>query len=684
MQHVISCLYSVVLALCACAVSAQPQKQPLEFGLLGGIGLATHDAAFSKLGNFPSCCPEFTGGSGSGVVLGGYAAFVLTDRIRLHGRLVSSSEPTTMTDDERTVVADLRNGASVVDALFRHELNATIATVGIEPLIAWQPMRQLELLMGPRIAFTTTASFTQRETLEEPADYGAYLGDDRVWVDNSGLIPQSQSIRLGLVAAARYSLPMNGDSTLVLVPELSYVYDLSGIASGLAWDSHQIRLTAAIGWRPKYAYEPDIQPDPPANIIPETIPEPIAERPADRKPPLAGTITAVGLNDDGSEESLVEVRIEETVAKELRPLLPFVYFNEGDASIPTRYRRKTQAQAEVFREDQLFADSTLGIYHDILNIIGRRMIEQPAATLTITGTTSATPQDNGKNLAEQRAEAVRSYLVTVWGIQPTRLDVVARPGLPERPTRANDPLDIQRAHEENRRVEFTSADPDILRPVTTTDTIRIANPPSVRFRTDNTTRSPLSTWSVTADQGGRELFGTSGTADLPAMHVWKVAADRQKTPLTEEPLSYRLTLEDQSGGVFTTAPATIPVRQVTISRKKIERIGDKEIDRFSLILFDFDEAIVKGQNAAIVGIIASKTKAASSVTISGSTDVIGSETYNAQLARSRAVETAKALGLTGQATIISKGENGPYTMSLPEGRAYNRTVVVTVETPIAR
>ncbi|MCU0329766.1 MAG: hypothetical protein MUC47_02175 [Candidatus Kapabacteria bacterium] len=668
-------LISFIAPLCIGA-----QDRPLEFGLMGGLGLGTHDAAFSKLGSFPSCCPEFTGGSGTGAVIGGYAAFSLSDGVRIHTRLLSSSEPATMTDDERTVVADLRNGASVVDALFRHELNASIATIGLEPLIAWQPAGSLELMIGPRLAFTTTASFTQRETLVEPSDYGAYLGDDRVWVDNSGLIPNAQSVRLGVVLAARYSLPMNADSTLLLVPEASYVYDVTGVAAGVSWKSHQLRLMAGIGWRPRREQEPIIEPAPPSKD--EEVP--IVEVPVDRKPPLAGSIRAVAVQANGGEEALVEMKVEETVAKELRPLLPYVYFSAGDARIPDRYRRRTKEEALRFREDQLYADSTLGIYHDLLNVIGRRLQSRPSASLTLTGTVSSTPQDNGQDLARRRAEAVRDYLVSSWGIPASRLTIVARGTLPELPTRANDPADVELAHEENRRVEISCSDPSVLEPVLTTDTLRVSNPPSVRFWTENLTASRLMSWKVEARQAGVGLYSASGTGVLPKAHLWNIMENRATIPLAEEPIEYQLTLEDDRGSVFVSPPLSIPVRQLTISRKKIEQVGDREIERFSLILFDFNESAVKGQNASIVSIIASRTQNATSVTIAGSTDVIGSEAYNGQLARSRATETAKALGLTGTARIVSTGEQGPYTMSLPEGRAYSRTVVVTVETPITR
>jgi outer membrane protein OmpA-like peptidoglycan-associated protein len=70
------------------------------------------------------------------------------------------------------------------------------------------------------------------------------------------------------------------------------------------------------------------------------------------------------------------------------------------------------------------------------------------------------------------------------------------------------------------------------------------------------------------------------------------------------------------------------------------------------------------------------------VRINGYTDVLGTETYNEELSRNRAIETAKALGLPTSA-VLGLGEQRPlYPNDLPEGRAYNRTVTVTVETPV--
>lgn len=144
---------------------------------------------------------------------------------------------------------------------------------------------------------------------------------------------------------------------------------------------------------------------------------------------------------------------------------------------------------------------------------------------------------------------------------------------------------------------------------------------------------------------------------------------------------YRLTVEDSTAHVVQTLPQQVPVRQITIRKKRVERIADREIDRYRLILFEFNDAGVKGQNAAIVDLIKRRITPASTVTITGFTDNIGTASYNRELARQRAERTATSLGQP-LSTIKAATAQAPFPLDLPEGRAYARTVTVVVETPV--
>jgi outer membrane protein OmpA-like peptidoglycan-associated protein len=121
---------------------------------------------------------------------------------------------------------------------------------------------------------------------------------------------------------------------------------------------------------------------------------------------------------------------------------------------------------------------------------------------------------------------------------------------------------------------------------------------------------------------------------------------------------------------------------ITVVRKRREQIEDYEIERFSLILFDFDKAEIVGSNSKVVDFIASRTRPESQIEIRGYTDRTGDEMYNQQLSERRALATKAALNRS-DAVAIGIGERQLlYDNDLPEGRFYCRTVQVTVKTKV--
>lgn len=668
MQRRLSRLLSILTIALAAVGASIAQDLRTEYGITGAVGLNVHDASFRKLGMFPSCCPEFTGGSGIGFAVGGYAAFPLTSSLRLHARLTYALEGGSQSYDEGSFVADLRDSAKVVPAVFRHTLDASLSSIGLEPLLGWR-LGNLEIMGGLRLGFVTSASFTQREELVEPADYGAYLGDDRIWVETDAEIPDAAAMRLALAGGLRYDLPLNARGTVILAPEIMYYHALTGVASNVTWTAHQLRFGIALGFRPE---EPMTPPPPPPDTT--RVPDvPV-------RPLLTASIRAEGIEADGTTSPDLTIRIDETIATDLRPLLNHIYFDKGAADIPVRYRALRPEATASFREEQLYSTTTMETYHHVMDIVAQRMTQRPNARLRLTGCLSEDDATTDLTLARRRAEAVRSYLVDMWNIDAERIDIDAR-ATPERPTRANDPSQLPLAHEENRRVEISATDATILAPVATTDTIRTATPPTVRFHPDVTADAGVASWRIEAVQDGRPLFRQDGSRGTPSDVDWLVAGDRSTTPRSESPIVYRLTVEDGTGRVMQTLAQEIPVRQITVRQKRVERIADREIDRFSLILFDFNDAGIKGQNAAIIDLIKRRITAQSTVTITGFTDNIGTASYNRELARQRAETTATALAQP-VSTIRPAADNAPFPLDLPEGRAYARTVTVVVETQV--
>src|SRR5690606_26971476 len=115
---------------------------------------------------------------------------------------------------------------------------------------------------------------------------------------------------------------------------------------------------------------------------------------------------------------IVTVEITEYDSTDWVPVLNNIYFAEGSATIPERYRRLETADTSGFSLAGL-TGTTLDVYYDVMNIVGWRMRQLPGAVLQVVG------HRNGREaeaaLGRRRAEAVRDYLIETWGIDPQRI-----------------------------------------------------------------------------------------------------------------------------------------------------------------------------------------------------------------------------------------------------------------------
>jgi len=139
--------------------------------------------------------------------------------------------------------------------------------------------------------------------------------------------------------------------------------------------------------------------------------------------------------------------------------------------------------------------------------------------------------------------------------------------------------------------------------------------------------------------------------------------------------------------VFTTE-TRVPSQVKFIKREEriAQKMGYRVLEKYALILFEFDRAEIKQQNQIVIDRIIARIKElpSSQVQIVGHTDIIGAEQYNQTLSEHRAkaaYDLIMAAGMPAQTTVTYQGvgPNGPpYDNSLPEGRAFNRTVVIAI------
>jgi outer membrane protein OmpA-like peptidoglycan-associated protein len=142
-----------------------------------------------------------------------------------------------------------------------------------------------------------------------------------------------------------------------------------------------------------------------------------------------------------------------------------------------------------------------------------------------------------------------------------------------------------------------------------------------------------------------------------------------------------------SKGQSLRARDTSTVQFVKREERLARREGYKVVEKYALILFDFDRAEIKDRNRVVVDRIGRRIREVPSATVKivGHTDTIGKLDYNVALSKKRA-ETAFEQILAGgvaakdRVSFEGKGPVDPlFDNGLPEGRAFNRTVTVIME-----
>jgi outer membrane protein OmpA-like peptidoglycan-associated protein len=679
-------------------------QQRSGYGILAGYGINTHLVDFRSFPQYPNCCPQFSNGKGNAPIIGIFYDFPLTNTSSFSTRLTYNDYQGTLTTTEFVSLSGNIQGE------YQHIVDASLQNIGIESYYQYSPYNQLYIELGLRYAVYAHPTFSQKELLINPS-VGTFPNGSRSrneFIDQS--IPNYQSHSFGPVLGLSYQLPLNSLQTLFLLPELQVYYPLNDIVSQNDWHIHQYRCGFSIRYSPFHdkdihkTYKDitlidtiTISVKPPFTefirgnsslsidtiISPDSIVYVTMHKRTDtikygHKKQLEASITAWAVYDNNREEPLIKIVDEEFTSVLMTPLLPYVFFEKGSASIPNRYQILEQQQLLAFSEDSVNSDDRLSTYYHIMNIIAKRMKLYPQASLTLTGCNADIDEEQDNiSLSKQRVESIKQYLINQCGIESTRLKLVYR-NLPEKAANSK----TKDGAQENRRVELIGSIPEINAPIITNETIRTINPPIVRFKSQVIHDNPLEKWNIISRITDSSSQVYKGEDNVPAILEWNIDKQKGKTPFKQNKLDYSLMVDDIEG-LSSVDKGSIPVEYLSIKKKKTERIADKEINRFNLILFDVRSSDINSINKPIIQLIKTYIKPNSSVTVKGFTDKHGDTKKNEKLADERSKSTAKALGFSeSSGSVYSQGNADMYSPEYPEGRLYTRTVDVIIETPI--
>jgi outer membrane protein OmpA-like peptidoglycan-associated protein len=565
--------------------------------------------------------------------------------------------------------------SSIRDKDFRADIHHRSSGIAISPGLVIEPLKHLRFTLQPELDFFFYKKYHKNLIIVSP---GVTFNDDSRERELKAITStdSARTFNAAIRSTIGYEVPLS--SKLYAEPQIGITIPLLGVTPyWYAW-----RFEAGISLH--YDLTPRFETIEVFNNV--KVPRYVErQKPVETaKPKLKASITAIGVSREGIESPVLKMSVEEVRSRNAYPVLTYVFFDENSAEIPARYRQYTgpvEAQREFKGAEIRENIKPLELYEEVLNVLGSRLKADRNARIKLIGSIANTSSEAGKiQLARSRAETIREYLVKVWSIPPNRITIEAKLD-PDKPS----PNTTEEGREENRRVEFVISDEKITDPVTVLNIERLATPDLVKFKPSieadtNVVKIKSLTASVLAN--GRVLV-THSTNSSANTKVWAVT--EQDILQFKDSLQLKLEVEDQTGNIYV-AWGSLPIAVAQNTTDKPERI-----ERFSLILFDFDQSRIEDKNDRMIQRVATAlpTLQAERITIVGHTDESGDEAYNDRLSKTRAEEAklaleraAAAAGIKLPTRILTDGLGSRerlFDNSLPEGRFYSRTVNITVE-----
>lgn len=378
-----------------------------------------------------------------------------------------------------------------------------------------------------------------------------------------------------------------------------------------------------------------------------------------------------------------QMTIEEVTTIDSAPLLNYVFFETGKSELSGRYTLfNNQDQTEAFTEKAL--SGVMEKYSQLLNIIGKRLRQNPDATITLVGCNSNTGKEAGReDLSAGRAKSVQAYLRYVWGISPDRMGLESR-NLPEAPSTNR----IAEGQAENQRVEIRSTHPAILDTVKSEYVEKISNVPELKLIPKIAAEAGVANWEIQL-KAGDAVVGTYQGEGEPASALSLTFEKEQLDKIAAAgDIQASLKVTDKEANNSTIEQAgNLPVNFIKRKEQLVQKQGYKVREQYALILFDYDSAAIKARNKQVVDRIIGRIKVVpqAAINIVGHTDNIGKEDYNVRLSEKRA-QSVRNQFMQANAPVAynmevkGAGPHAPlYDNTVPEGRSLNRTVTIALE-----
>ncbi len=596
-------------------------------------------------------CGVYQSGNSSSISFGLNAGYVLIpDLLSIDAKILYDTRPIDLEKLNNTGLKVFIDN-EYNDLVLRHNYKASIKYLMLDLGAKYYPLKNIPA--GVRLGFDLSTEmfgnkYTNTESINSPK--GILFPDETLQheVESGELELNSTNYGINISIFGEYEQ----DTNFIIVPEISYRYQLNSNLKAVDWYSNMLRVGVSAVWYINLDKRPTEIPERNNNIVEKEIieqkPEPVVF----------------------SNLEINPLKYTETIVTQTYPLLPYIFFDSASVELDDKITQKQR-----FTDELSLPKNNIDIYYYMPDILGSRLENNPKYRLTITGVTDGVEiQDSTERLelALNRAKSLKAYLVDNFDIQDNQI-ILKSKDLPERISST----EYSEGYEENRRIELSSNDPSLFNPVIHKQFSEIdLSSEDVYFEVDIENSENIEFLNIYILQSDSVIYSETQRNIKDKFRFYKT--DIYDYLHKHKNYSIKLTARDSHSEEYTIS------KDIESSLK----LNDYELARLNLIVFDFDSDNITNINQNYLNtFLSTQIAPKAKIQITGSTDLLGGYDYNKELSirRANAVRKIVSKYAKPEQIVSCKGvgsDNLKFDINTPEGRFYCRTVLIEVMNPI--
>lgn len=697
----------IIFLIFITTLNAQDEKPMYWIGANAGLNLNYNSADFDGLPGYDCCSKGFGSQMGLSYYLGLLFKYEIQDNLKLDVRLNYKPYAGQFIENQKignTQVLTQDNQVIVVNAMSDITIDPVMNLFGLDLGVEYLLIPNISILGGLSPSYILQANFSQKELLTTPNN--VVFADNQSKVRNSynnKEILNLNALQFQAYIGVAYKYLLKKDNFINF--ELKYYQSFTNISS-VDWKLNNIFAGVSYEYpiypkKEKAILNDTIYNRDTTNIIVydankaklELVDSQITNKSLEdddyirnthsinekynnyifNKSDISATMKIYGINEDGSIQDVPTITIEETESEEGFPVLPYIFFEVDKSELNnTGQNLISKDETSRFDENNLKWD-VFDIYGNTLNIIAKRIKDNRYPIELIGNRIISTNTFEDVKMIEKRLKDVKDYLADTWDIDPNKISTKVVD------VKLNNLAKTDDMYIEASRVELNSNNVKVIQPVYLKEIVKSSNPPKIGVDVVINATNPPVSWNFNIDQDENKIRNYNGN-DLKFTKIWNVL--EEPMPKLEDNLEFKLNAKDNVGSQ-TDVKEDLQIKQLTIKKKREVLNKDKKLEKYSLIIFDYNSAELKEIHKDVIAKVKASIKANSEVTIAGYADRTGEETYNHQLALKRIEAVKKLLDDSANYKMIPYGSSVLlYDNNTAVGRSLSRTVQISIETPV--